>query len=350
MTRLPDGPLATFALFAYNQEQFIREAVEAALAQDYSPLELILSDDHSSDRTFSIMAEIVAGYRGPHTIVLNQNPTNLGLTGHVNRLMYLARGELIVAAAGDDVSLPHRTRVMMRAWTESGKRLGSLFSSYELIDAHGSHLKWVRLDAQRWIADSEQRIKARVLEVGASHCWSSALFRRYGDIGFDAVNEDAVIQFRASLVDGVDIISEPLVKYRVHKTNISNLSSATMDGEDHELRVTRIGHSRFLKCLQNYQKDLQTEQSFGADSDRVAGLLRLVATRIRLWELRLRYLVGNRTERLRVIRESAKLGGEGRLESTRMFFHFLFPRAYRIARSHRGIRSAWHRAIFRQRA
>ena len=33
-----DRPLVTFALFAYNQEDYIREAVEGAFAQTYEPL------------------------------------------------------------------------------------------------------------------------------------------------------------------------------------------------------------------------------------------------------------------------------------------------------------------------
>lgn len=41
------APLVTFALFAYNQEKFIREAVEGAFAQTYESLEIILSDDCS---------------------------------------------------------------------------------------------------------------------------------------------------------------------------------------------------------------------------------------------------------------------------------------------------------------
>jgi len=47
-------PLITFALFAYNQERFIREAVQGAFSQTYSPLEIIMSDDCSKDRTFDI--------------------------------------------------------------------------------------------------------------------------------------------------------------------------------------------------------------------------------------------------------------------------------------------------------
>lgn len=44
-TVLVKKPLVTFALFAYNQEKFIKEAVEAVFAQTYQPLEIIISDD-----------------------------------------------------------------------------------------------------------------------------------------------------------------------------------------------------------------------------------------------------------------------------------------------------------------
>src|SRR5215470_18905066 len=102
----PAKPLVTFYVMAYNQARFIREAVEGALAQTYSPLEIVLSDDCSWDGTFEVMRDAVKGYSGPHTVILNRNPRNLGLSEHVNRIIELARGDLIIAADGDDVSSP----------------------------------------------------------------------------------------------------------------------------------------------------------------------------------------------------------------------------------------------------
>jgi glycosyltransferase involved in cell wall biosynthesis len=49
-------------MFAYNHERFIAEAVRGALSQTYSPLEIIISDDCSTDRTFEIIQSEVAGY------------------------------------------------------------------------------------------------------------------------------------------------------------------------------------------------------------------------------------------------------------------------------------------------
>lgn len=106
---LEERPLVTFALFAYNQEKYIREAVEGAFAQTYEPLEIILSDDCSSDRTYQIMLEMAEAYRGPHRVVVRQSPKNRRLLGHINDVAALAQGGIIVMAAGDDISLPERT-------------------------------------------------------------------------------------------------------------------------------------------------------------------------------------------------------------------------------------------------
>jgi glycosyltransferase involved in cell wall biosynthesis len=92
MTDSESKPLLTFAVCTYNQEVFVREAVEAAFAQTYSPLQIILSDDYSQDRTFEIMRTLAESYRGPHQVVLNCNPTNFGIGRHVNRLVELTRG------------------------------------------------------------------------------------------------------------------------------------------------------------------------------------------------------------------------------------------------------------------
>jgi len=87
-----DRPLVTFALFAYDQERYIREALEGAFAQSYQPLEILLSDDCSTDRTFDIMREMAAAYAGPHRIRLYRNPTNLGVAGHADVRVQRAQG------------------------------------------------------------------------------------------------------------------------------------------------------------------------------------------------------------------------------------------------------------------
>jgi len=201
-------PLVTFALFAYNQERYIREALAGALAQTYTPLQIILSDDNSSDKTFAIMQEVASQYHGPHQILLNRNQPNLGIGAHVNKVMSLAQGEFIVVAAGDDISLPERTAILADKWIELGQRAISVHTSTQQIDEAGHELEIVK--------------PSKAIEtftpgciLGATHGWSAESFVKFGDLGENSTIEDIVIAFRSSLLDGVYFIDQPLVKYRI---------------------------------------------------------------------------------------------------------------------------------------
>lgn len=129
------NPLVTLAIFAYNQERYIREAVDGAFSQNYQPLEIFLSDDCSSDGTFAIMQEMAASYRGAHRVLINRTPKNVGTLSHVLHVARQAQGELFVLAAGDDISLPNRVQELVKAWQITGAK--ALVSSFHRMNADG---------------------------------------------------------------------------------------------------------------------------------------------------------------------------------------------------------------------
>lgn len=134
-----DKPLVTFALFAYNQVEFVREAIEAAFAQDYSPLEIIVSDDCSTDGTFEAMVELVSAYAGPHKVLARRTLSNRGSLLHISEVAALAQGELLVLAAGDDISKPGRTTALVAAWRATGA--WGLCSRFDRIGRSGRLLE-----------------------------------------------------------------------------------------------------------------------------------------------------------------------------------------------------------------
>jgi glycosyltransferase involved in cell wall biosynthesis len=133
-------PLISFYVIAYNQERFVTEAVAGALAQTWTPLEVVLSDDCSDDRTFEIMKEMVQNYKGQHKIILNRNEKRLGIGAHVNRILQLCTGDWIVASAGDDVSIPERTERLYTHWASQAKNTGLVFSNIIEINEEGALL------------------------------------------------------------------------------------------------------------------------------------------------------------------------------------------------------------------
>lgn len=212
-----DRPLVTFALFAYNQEKYIREAVEGALAQTYSPLEIILSDDCSGDRTFDLIKELVDEYKGAHKVILNRNEVNLGIAGHVNRIMELAHGELIVAAAGDDISHPNRAEKLFTLWAAHNRKAFSIFSDF--IEFHEFGESYTACSEINFYTDfedfSSSARKAKIKTLGATQAWSRQVFDLFGPINSRLNAEDNIIPFRAMLLGGIIFCHEPLVRYRI---------------------------------------------------------------------------------------------------------------------------------------
>jgi glycosyltransferase involved in cell wall biosynthesis len=214
-----DRPLITFALIAYNQERFIREAVNGAFSQTYSPLEIILSDDCSTDNTYDIMAEMARNYNGPHKIILNRNPVNRGIGAHINRVMEISKGELIVGAAGDDVSLPERVQENYDAFVKSGQTAMSIHSSVLVIDETGRQLGVTHDFLNGYSMDIEKAVRNGSDVWGCSHAWHRKVFIKFGPLHDDVVLEDMTISFRSLILGKIVHIKKPLVFYRLHGKN-----------------------------------------------------------------------------------------------------------------------------------
>jgi glycosyltransferase involved in cell wall biosynthesis len=217
---LSDEPLITFALIAYNQEQFIAEAAQGAFSQTYSPLEVIISDDCSSDRTFEIMQEMAAVYQGAHTIVLNRNERNLGLIGNINRVMEIVQGELIVIAAGDDISLPERTEKLYQSYAASQRQAHSLFSRAIRIDSEGNQLGTEEISYSPNRFDLEYMAEHQISVPGSTQAWSRKIFDTFGPIDTRLISEDVIIPFRAALLGKIAFVDQPLIYRRHHQNNM----------------------------------------------------------------------------------------------------------------------------------
>lgn len=218
-TNLPEGtadrPLVTFALFAYNQEKYIREAVEGAFSQTYSPLEIILSDDCSSDRTFEIMEEMAREYQGPHLVHISRNRKNLGLSAHINTIALLVRGDFVVLAAGDDVSHRNRAEKMTEAWLASGRRVLAWQSGYRDIDETSTFISFSKASTLPQNDVIELFAEKNLFIVGATGAYDRRLFSEFPPLNSQVVHEDRILPFRALLLGGeVGSINEMLVDYR----------------------------------------------------------------------------------------------------------------------------------------
>jgi glycosyltransferase involved in cell wall biosynthesis len=89
-------PLVSVVIPVFNGERFLREAVESVLAQKYSPVEIIIVDDGSTDGTATVARSLSETVRYLHQ-------TNQGPAAARNRGIKQARGSLIAFADADDL-------------------------------------------------------------------------------------------------------------------------------------------------------------------------------------------------------------------------------------------------------
>ena len=209
-------PKVTFVVMCYNQEQYIREALAGAFAQTYGPLEILISDDCSRDRTFDIVQEMVAKYSGPHSVRCSRNEKNGGIAAHINKINSAATGEMIVVAAGDDISLPSRTEKIVAEYMR-GNRSANYFYSSAREMTMDSVLQGVVTSPGADCVSSKLRtaLSPYPIAIGATQAWTRKLIDSFSPFHPEVWAEDQILGFRGLLLGEVVFINEPLVCYRI---------------------------------------------------------------------------------------------------------------------------------------
>lgn len=93
-------PLVTIGLPVYNEGKYIVECLDNLLKQTYPNIEIVISDNGSTDRTPEICQEYVAA--NPN-ITYIRHPKNLGQHGNFNYLPKVSHGKYFCWASGHDV-------------------------------------------------------------------------------------------------------------------------------------------------------------------------------------------------------------------------------------------------------
>lgn len=242
----------SLCVFTYNQSNFIAEAVNAAINQTYRPLEIIISDDCSTDNTFEIVQDIVNSLvRDPGlTIKLNKNEKNLGIGGHVKLLSELASGDVLVFAAGDDISHSDRVAEIVKAMA-SDKEVKAVFTDMRYIENDGSvnstRPKRYKGDIYPTIAD--MLFDGGGVAAGASYAYRREVLFWPHEYPESIMCEDRILPLRARLLGRVQFLDIPLVDYRLSDAGVSRaIPRKVLDVRSNKLHVKElVGTLKFAR-------------------------------------------------------------------------------------------------------
>jgi len=197
----------------YNTpEEYLREAIESILNQTYKDFEFVILNDGSINNA----EDVILSYQDDR-IKYFKNEVNSGLPNCRNKLLELANCEYIAYMDSDDISLPqrlekqiefleHNTNVDILA-TRMQRFPKTKFIDYPILD---KEIKLSLIFEYNVIANNSVMFKSELVKKGYIH---------YDENITNA--EDYALWL--SLIDKVHFhnLSEYLVKYRWHKSNIS---------------------------------------------------------------------------------------------------------------------------------
>jgi hypothetical protein len=122
------APLVSIIVISHNYDRFLRQAVDSALAQTHTPLQVIVVDDGSTDSSRAT----IAGYGARVEAVLKENGGN---STAINAAFPKTRGEIVMFLDADDYLYPHAAATVADAWDD---RCAKLEFRLTLVDAEGA--------------------------------------------------------------------------------------------------------------------------------------------------------------------------------------------------------------------
>ncbi|HEY6445201.1 MAG TPA: glycosyltransferase family 2 protein [Acidobacteriaceae bacterium] len=219
-TPMISKPLISVVIPTYNRAEPTIAAIRSVLAQTYTPLELLVVDDGSTDGSSALVETSIRSLASEGHDVHYLRKLNEGSSSARNLGIERARGEHIAFLDSDDVWLPEKLAIQVDAFEQLGTNCGACYTDSYCVDANGGLTRTFAAFQRRF--DAPVGVDRGALEhVTQSFCgfWVSTLLartdviRRIGGFDRDIVFvEDRDLSFRLSLTTEIGYVNCPLAR------------------------------------------------------------------------------------------------------------------------------------------
>lgn len=270
-------PSVSVIFLSYRQEAYVREALRAVLHQDLADHEVVIGDDASPDGTRRIIEEEIAAYRGPARIVLLPLAPNVGVIRNFDRCAAAASGEILVAAAGDDVSHPQRLRRVAEFFRDHPGCMAH-YSNARVVDAAGVVLRpaWYHHQGvlSRRFDPRSFHLYQGVQFCGATGSYRRDVFGKFPPMAGTTGGEDGPAILRALLLGAAAVDAEILLDWRWHGANMSHGGKPRNLGWRDKLRRAAAWPAGQKVHRRGYRADLAHAEQAGLAAPEVVARFR----------------------------------------------------------------------------
>jgi len=249
-------PLVSVIIPCFNQADFLAEAIDGALAQNYAPMEIIVVNDRSTDATAEVAGRFGDQIRYCAT-------AHRGLAAARNQAIKNSTGELIALLDADDRWLPGKLAYQVERLL-AAPEVAMIFSAYRCFTADKRSWTVGVQDGVRPTAHDQLHLnRANVL----TSIFRRAIFDRVG--GFDESLqrcEDWDLWIRIAAVAPIMGTSKVVAEYRQHPGTLSSSNRLMLDARMKVLHKNRSLHRDCTACERSYRLGVREARAVYAAS------------------------------------------------------------------------------------
>lgn len=239
---IKNKPKISIIIPVYNGSNYMQEAIDSALAQDYENLEIIVVNDGSSDDGKT--NEIALSYGDKIKYFKKENG---GVSTALNLAIEKMTGDYFSWLSHDDVYYPNKISTQIKYLEDNNllKEDVILYADYELIDKNSKHISYATKDSEMLNSKPEYSLLRGSIN-GLTLLIPKKAFEKHGtfDISLRAV-QDYELWYR--MIRTYKFIHVPgiIVKSRYHAKQVSNTSP----------KVKTEGNAFWLKMIKDLTKE-----------------------------------------------------------------------------------------------
>ena len=213
---LNSTPLISIAMATYNGEKYLKEQLDSIYAQTYKNIEVIVTDDCSTDKTVEILEEYVKSHELKYYI----NEKNLGFVKNFEKAVSLCQGEYIALSDQDDIWFPNKLVELL----EHIEEYSLICSDAILVDNNRNEIKPSLLKLTHKNVFTGNAIHTLFFSKFAYGCtilMKKGLIEKSHPIPDGVSFHDWWYASVASVNQGICYYDKPLIAYRQHNENVS---------------------------------------------------------------------------------------------------------------------------------
>jgi glycosyltransferase involved in cell wall biosynthesis len=215
-----EDSLVSVIIPVFNEEDFVKDALESVINQDYKNIEIIIVNDGSTDSSQSIIEEFALEVKDRFIIKTLRHSIQKGVSAAKNTGMKVADGSYLAIVASDDLQKKNRLCLPLRI-LKNNPAIGIVFLDCEMIDERG-----LLLNRSKGYPAGMNSNNAMLFQLRRNHLFSGHFLARI----------EVCPEFNESIESGVDyewawqiltnntqiyILPESIAYYRIHKNNLS---------------------------------------------------------------------------------------------------------------------------------